>query len=246
LSIAIRTFGSGVPIRTAELSPPFLLSARVQQRLVCVDSYPQIEGANNGLGLSSTRAMLFRARKVQFETGRSCAAQILGELGCQLGTVNKSADGAPIWPEGFVGSITHANNLVGLAIASTNSVRSIGIDLESVLSECTAREIEPVCLLCSEVALCAAINFDRTVFISICFSAKEAFFKCVYPLVGIFFDFLDAEIQHLDIAANRLSIRLLRSLSVEFQTGMIFHGSYRLYDKYIFTSFEFSLEKEEL
>jgi enterobactin synthetase component D len=246
LNIAIRKFEGGARTRTAELSLPFLLSARVQQRLVFVGSHLEAEVSNNEFGLSSTREMRLHARKIQFETGRYCAAEILSDLGCQLGTVNKSSDGSPIWPNGFVGSITHADNLVGVAIASAKSVRSIGIDLESVLPDSIAKEIEPVCLLSSEVALCAAMNFDRTIFNTICFSAKEAFFKCVYPLVDIFFDFHDAEIQRIDVAANRLSICLLRSLSVEFHRGMVFHGSYRQENQYILTSFEFSLGEEEL
>jgi enterobactin synthetase component D len=246
LNISIRKFDGGARTRTAELSLPFLLSTRVQQRLLRVDTYSEGEGQNNGVELSLTREVRLRARKIQFETGRSCAAQILGELGCRLGKVDKSADGSPIWPKEFVGSITHADNFVGVAIASAKSVRSIGIDLESVLSDTIAKEIELVCLHSSEVALCAAMNFDRTIFNTICFSAKEAFFKCVYPLVGIFFDFHDAEIQYIDVAATRLSICLLRNLSVEFHRGMVFHGSYRQDDQYIFTSFEFSLEQEEL
>jgi enterobactin synthetase component D len=217
---------------------PFPLSARITQRLVSVGEWPHINAGTPKIAAAGSREERIDRRRLQYETGRAWAANLLAELGSSDSTVPTSADRSPIWPVGFVGSITHSDKLVGVAIARRADARSLGIDLETIISAETADEIETICLSANEARLRAFAEMDRGLFSTVCFSAKEALFKCLYPLANCFFDFKDTEIQRLDVVAKKLYIRLLRDLSPEFCAGTLFEGAYRWDDHHVFTSFE--------
>ncbi|MGB5546088.1 MAG: hypothetical protein WBM74_05910, partial [Polyangiales bacterium] len=73
-----------------------------------------------------------RTRVEQFTAGRVCSRIALGRLGVAATTpIPRGEDRAPIWPAGFIGSISHTDSWCAAAVARSESVRSIGIDLES-------------------------------------------------------------------------------------------------------------------
>ncbi|MCZ6808046.1 MAG: 4'-phosphopantetheinyl transferase superfamily protein [Deltaproteobacteria bacterium] len=123
----------------------------------------------------------------QFTAGRVCARQALARLGVDAGIpVLQGEDRAPIWPDGFVGSITHTDSWCAAAVARASEVRAIGIDLEpstplkeSVLNRiCTPAERQWL----AEVS-------DPGLMGKVVFSAKEAVYKCQYPLTHEFLGF---------------------------------------------------------
>ena len=57
------------------------------------------------------------------------------------------------------------------------------------------------------------------------FSAKESLFKCLYPRVGVFFDFEDAEVEW--IVKSAFGVRLQRDLSADFGRGLLLEGRQR-------------------
>jgi len=73
---------------------------------------------------------LGKPKNEDFETGRECAREALRKLGCLTPTVPRGDNGEPLWPEGFVGSITHTHEYCAAAVASANEVRNLGIDAE--------------------------------------------------------------------------------------------------------------------
>jgi enterobactin synthetase component D len=179
-----------------------------------------------------------RRRDAQRRAGRTHAAQLLASLGATRTDVASAADGSPVWPEGFVGSITHTDRMIGVAVAPRDRVRSVGIDLERVIEEDVACEVESLCLVKSERDLVIQTRMSHALFTTLCFSAKEALYKCLCPLVGCFFDFGDVEIVELDERTRTLRIKVLNNLNREFSCGLRLCGSFRFEADHVFTIFE--------
>ena len=130
-------------------------------------------------------------RLQEFRAGRAHARRALQELGLPSPAVLLGADRAPRWPPGFVGSISHAGDLVVAVAAPSTVLPAIGVDLEP----CVPLDLELLNRVCrpEEVARIrsspAALHRAKLVF-----SAKESVYKCVAPLMGVFLEFADVEI----------------------------------------------------
>ena len=74
-------------------------------------------------------------------------------------------------------------------------------------------------------------------FLVLCFSGKEALYKCVAPIVGQFFDFLEVEVVALDFQSRLLAIRLLRNLGPGYPHGHVLEGRFEIGARHVFTSF---------
>src|SRR5690606_27289410 len=69
-------------------------------------------------------------RRRDFIGARHCARQALAQLGEPPAAIGKGERGAPVWPRGIVGSLTHCDGFRGAALAHKLRYRSIGIDAE--------------------------------------------------------------------------------------------------------------------
>ena len=75
-----------------------------------------------------------RERKTEFLMGRHCAERALKKLdGCKSYSVGVKKDRSPVWPPGVIGSITHNKNWVLSCVASSKSMKGLGVDIESTL-----------------------------------------------------------------------------------------------------------------
>jgi len=127
-------------------------------------------------------------RRAEFATGRALAREALAAIGHGATSIRRGATREPLWPEGVTGSISHSGDLCLAAAAFEASVRAIGIDVElnggiepglwpSICSERELRRVErlPVASRADEVARL--------------FSAKEAAFKCQFPITRRWIEF---------------------------------------------------------
>jgi 4'-phosphopantetheinyl transferase EntD len=124
------------------------------------------------------------SRRREFATVRCLARVCLGRLGLPAAPIVPGAGGAPVWPSGVCGSLTHCDGYAGAALACADRVRAIGIDAEpdAPLPEGVLALIAtPVEM--DRLAGCPADEgspcWDRLLF-----SAKEAVFKVWSPLTG--------------------------------------------------------------
>jgi 4'-phosphopantetheinyl transferase EntD len=92
----------------------------------------------------------------------------------------------PSWPSGYTGSITHADGYCLVAVASAEVVRSLGIDLER--SDHVTPDLAN--LIQADDEGHQSGGFPLAAY----FSAKEALFKCQYPLTREEAEFTDARI----------------------------------------------------
>ncbi|MGO9081559.1 MAG: 4'-phosphopantetheinyl transferase family protein [Streptosporangiaceae bacterium] len=133
-------------------------------------------------------------RRAEFTTGRGCARRALARLGIPAGPILRQANGAPRWPDGIAGSITHCAGYRAAAVARTSAAASVGIDAEpdaplppGVLALiATPGERAWVAEASSEPGVC----WDRLLF-----SIKESVYKAWFPLTGDWLSFTDAEVE---------------------------------------------------
>lgn len=133
-------------------------------------------------------------RKQEFATVRHCARLALAELGVSPAPILPGVRGAPIWPDGIVGSMTHCAGYRAAAVARTAEVAGIGIDAEvdgplpegvlALVSSESERE--------HLASLPPGVHWDRLLF-----SAKEAVYKVWSPRTGEWLGFEEASVRFL-------------------------------------------------
>jgi 4'-phosphopantetheinyl transferase EntD len=117
-------------------------------------------------------------RQREFAAGRGCARAALARFGAHGVVLPVGPDRAPLWPAGFVGSISHSRRLCVAAVARNAAVASIGIDVEDE----TRLEPELWDWICTdgERRWLRRQPFEhRGRAACVLFSAKEATYKCL-------------------------------------------------------------------
>lgn len=127
-----------------------------------------------------------------FRAGRACARRALLRLGGPDGPIPIGADREPVWPEGFVGGIAHAEGLACAAVARAGAIHGLGIDVEPLAPLDLAVEK----LVCSGAELAAFEGQPHGPLLVFC--AKEAFYKAQFPLTRAFLDFADVQVRAAD------------------------------------------------
>jgi 4'-phosphopantetheinyl transferase EntD len=141
-------------------------------------------------------------RRREFSAGRHCARQALSGLGHAPTALPVGPGRAPVWPAGFIGSISHTDELAIAVVARQAEIRSLGIDLESA-DPLGTDLLELVCRD-EELAALTAIGLEVQHGAKLIFSAKESIYKCLWPLTGVFLEFQAIGIR-LDPVAHRFS-----------------------------------------
>lgn len=133
------------------------------------------------------------ARQRTLRAGRAAARDALKVLGEPPTPILQGGNREPLWPDGIVGSITHAGGHAAAAVAHRTMSEGIGIDLEDGsryfrgLEGYIAFDEESDRLGRLEGAALSRATLEL-------FSAKEAIYKAFYPQVGRFFGFTAARI----------------------------------------------------
>lgn len=134
------------------------------------------------------------ARRQEFTTVRACARDALAKLGLPPAPILPGPLGAPIWPTGVVGSMTHCAAYRAAAVARATEICSVGVDAEP--NEPLPPDVLDLVADEGERAWIAEllgarpdIRWDRLLF-----SAKESVFKTWFPLTLRWLDFRQATI----------------------------------------------------
>lgn len=122
------------------------------------------------------------ARERELRAGRTTARRAFALLGYDPGPLHASASGAPQWPTGMTGSVSHSREHIAVIVAPVHTVLSLGIDIEDgrPLSADAARDVASDFEL-REMMRAGWVTPDA-VPDCLVFSAKEAFFKCQFPV----------------------------------------------------------------
>ncbi|MEU6534785.1 4'-phosphopantetheinyl transferase superfamily protein [Streptomyces sp. NPDC047000] len=133
-------------------------------------------------------------RRREFAAVRACARQAMEKLGVAPQPVLNGEGGAPGWPDGLAGSMTHTDGYCAAALVRAHDLASLGIDAEphSPLPD----DVVPFVFLPDEAGRLRGLTERRPEihWNRILFSAKESVYKAWYPLAGKWLDFTEADI----------------------------------------------------
>jgi 4'-phosphopantetheinyl transferase EntD len=180
----------------------------------------------------------------EFAAGRLCARRALAKFGVADFPIRVARDRQPVWPEFLVGSITHTVGLCAAAVAARAHGIALGLDSETVgavkahlwPSICAAAELAWVDTLHPE---------EQAKAVAMIFSAKEAFYKCQYPLAGERLNFHDVCVRPLEWSAVQGAFavaparpiaffnRFAAPLSARASTLGPMLGSYRFHEGFV-------------
>jgi 4'-phosphopantetheinyl transferase EntD len=132
-------------------------------------------------------------RRREFTAGRACARAALAGLGSPARAIPVGPDRAPVWPAGFVGSITHCDGFCCAVAAGASTVAGLGVDAEDAgdLTDAVARYVLRPDELAPALRQSAP---DGASWPKLAFSAKEAVYKCLHPVTGARLAFHDVAI----------------------------------------------------
>lgn len=177
-------------------------------------------------------------RQKEFAAGRAAARKAMLRLGRSAVPIPMQDDRSPQWPADLVGSISHSHAACVSVVAIKSRWKAVGVDVEP--DQDLPRELWDLIGLPSELR--RASDLPTTLqarWMMRVFSAKEAYFKWIFPQTLCLLEFHDAEIvmdatlestefqvypQHIDghsIMSNNLSGRLV--IEQGLVTSLIIH-----------------------
>lgn len=171
-------------------------------------------------------------RKAEFVAGRYLAKLALEVLGAECTHVGFKKNRAPKWPRGYTGSISHSNGFAMCGIASDYDFKSIGIDVEDIISPEVATNILDYVLVGSEMEI---VDGDLNL-LTLVFSAKESLFKALYSEVGFYFGFECAIITMIDRRTSSFTLELVKNLGPNLAVGKTFNGTFDFTKGRVFTA----------
>jgi 4'-phosphopantetheinyl transferase EntD len=140
-------------------------------------------------------AVIVRAvakRRAEFTTVRACAREALAKLGHPPAPLLPGERGAPGWPEGIVGSMTHCQGYRAAVVGRADEVAALGIDAEpdgplpdGVLESIARPE---------DLTALAALPSQGPAWDRLLFSAKESVYKAWFPVGRRLLDFQEASV----------------------------------------------------
>ena len=132
-------------------------------------------------------------RKQLFKQGRLAAHQALKKLGVQNhGPILRGERKRPLFHRGIVGSITHTGSTAAAIVGKETDWKGLGIDIENIFTALEPAMMAKICGSSEKIFLESRLEAEQTKVATIFFSAKEAIYKCVFPVIETFFGFHDA------------------------------------------------------
>jgi 4'-phosphopantetheinyl transferase EntD len=199
-----------VQVALESLVPP---RVAVGCRLIC-------EGDENALFREEAEPLRQFALGSRRASGaaRRVARELLAQLGHPNCPLPKSPGGAPVWPQGVVGSLAHDRQYAVAAIGLRRDLIGLGVDVEP--AEMLPDDLLSIVCTSRERAMIAGNPLAGRAL----FAAKEAVYKAVNPIDGVFLDHHDVEVDLVGQCAvarggRRVAVRLAyvpRILAVAF------------------------------
>ena len=168
-------------------------------------------------------------RQSEFMAGRLCALEALTALSSHMNQkfeLGISHTGAPSWPDGFLGSISHTKNKVSSRYLAAALVLekslfsanfSMGLDIESVIeSEKATKLIERISLP-NESSFLLSKNISLSMVGTLLFSAKEAVYKSMNESLQKIFSFKSLELKEVSMASHLSEEKVAGSLQFSFK-----------------------------
>lgn len=175
-------------------------------------------------------------RKNEYLCGRVLAQAVLNHHFGLDQPITSMYEPLPIWPTHVLGSISHSQNK--LIVALSNNAVYLGIDIEHWVTSESAQESAHLVLTPSEFDLwktkaCEFFDFAR--YVSLIFSVKESLYKAVYPTAKQYIDFLEASIVDVNFKNQTLTLSFLTEIQQRYQLLEQYEGGWVVEQNHIMT-----------
>lgn len=209
------------------------LPGAAAQAAICLLGYERTAFSSEafamaGLDLPASVARSVPKRQAEFFFGRLAARHALaahgrGECAVPIGPARE-----PRWPEGLIGSITHAGSVAAAVVLEAGRHKGIGIDVEELArGEESLTALLSTALDASERHLLTSVELPFEMAVTLAFSAKESLFKAAYASVGRYFDFSAARLHRIDAKGQTLTLEITEALCESLDCGVLCTVSYR-------------------
>ena len=171
--------------------PGIVLAGIVPASVVAVERFTDEPGVEL---FAAEQAVITRSvlkRRNEFATVRHCARLALATLGIEPVALVPGRRGAPGWPSGVVGSMTHCAGYRAAAVAHSCDFSALGLDAEPH-HPLPAGVLKIIALKQEQDNLAALAAADSaTCWDRVLFCAKETLYKAWFPLTGRWLGFED-------------------------------------------------------
>jgi 4'-phosphopantetheinyl transferase EntD len=173
-------------------------------------------------------------RVQEFAAGRLCARRALAEFGIVDFAIKVADDRRPVWPDSFVGSITHTAGFAAAVVAERRSLAAQGLDSE-VVGDVDAKLWPSICMPTETAWIASLPASEQAAAVTLIFSAKEAFYKCQYALVGERLNFHDVsvEVAAWGAADGAYRIHPARGIALLTRTALPLQGRYLYHEGFV-------------
>lgn len=178
------------------------------------------------------------ARRIQdFAAGRVCAHYALRELGIPQTNLLPGSDRQPLWPASSVGSITHTDGYCAAVVGRAREIRTLGVDTE-VIGAVREDVLRRICIPAELDRLGSLRPQHRSFAAALTFVAKEAFFKCQFPLTREWLNFDVAAVRSedwdTDCGSFRIEPQQCLALEAYASPGLGgWQGRFRRHDRWV-------------
>jgi 4'-phosphopantetheinyl transferase EntD len=163
-------------------------------------------------------------RQREFAAGRVSARAALAALGCEPVPLLIGPGRMPAWPAGVVGSITHTDGYCVAVVGLAERYAALGVDAEYIGA--VTPSLWAVVLHPEELVRIKNLEEARQRQMStLMFSAKEAFFKCQYPLTRRWLGFDEAVV---NITGNSFELSIVDRTHALHSVSSAWRGQFML------------------
>ena len=223
----------------AELTRGFLSKGQMRvegQSVLYIADYDLTRFDDNlfghlGIDYPPKLARAVTKRRAEYLAGRAIARVAQHELEIE-GQVGIGADGAPVWPQGLSGSISHSRTRCACLLVPRQA-SSLGIDTEAIAG---ASELSTILLTVANARERVLLEGSDNIAVdaTLCFSAKETLFKALYSTVKRYFGFECAQLTNLP-KDGRIRLSLTQTLHPKLRKGRTFEIKYEIDANYVLT-----------
>lgn len=231
-------FASETPL--ALPSPPFITAAAILPEKVSIawcqfnqhawhkDLHQQWQ-----LPLPASLQSAVIKRKAEHLASRWLAQQMLARFALPDFVLRNAPDRSPVWPAGIQASLSHSQQMAVIAV--TQAPLCIGVDVEQVMAEQTARETVDLLMSGKERRLLETLPLPFAMAATLLFSLKESLYKALWPQLHQPMDFLQAELVTLNMPQAQATLHLTQDFSADFTAHTPLQAQFWLHDDRVIT-----------
>lgn len=161
-------------------------------------------------------------RQAEFLAGRCAARLALQCAGLGSGVPARGEDGAPVWPAGVWGSISHS---AGVALSAVSRDGFLGLDFEPLASPGIVADLSPMVADAGEWELLHTLPRQRA--FTLVFSLKESLYKALYPQLRRYIDFREIRLLEVDLGRGEALCKPRSALALALEPGACFKAYWR-------------------